>query len=78
MQKNWYVVYTRPQCEKKVAALLTKKKIENWLVWIVVDAFAAGLYFYKELYPTAILFVVYTIMAFAGYFQWKKSINMLK
>ena len=58
--------------------MLARKKIENWLVWIVVDAFAAGLYFYKELYPTAILFVVYTIMAFAGYFQWKKSINMLK
>jgi transcription antitermination factor NusG len=30
MQKNWYAVYTKPQCEKKVAALLTKKKIENF------------------------------------------------
>ncbi len=30
MQKNWYAVYTKPQCEKKVAALLTKKKIENY------------------------------------------------
>ena len=28
MQKNWYVIYTRPKCEKKVAALLAKKKIE--------------------------------------------------
>ena len=30
MQKNWYLVYTKPKCEKKVAALLTKRKIENF------------------------------------------------
>lgn len=29
MNRNWYAVYTKPQTEKKVAALLTKKKIEN-------------------------------------------------
>jgi transcription antitermination factor NusG len=31
MQKNWYVIYTKPQCEKKVATLLTKRKIENFV-----------------------------------------------
>lgn len=30
MKKNWYVVYTKSHCEKKVAALLTRKKIENY------------------------------------------------
>jgi transcription antitermination factor NusG len=30
MKKNWYVVYTKSHCEVKVAALLTKKKIENY------------------------------------------------
>lgn len=55
--------------------MLAKKKIENWLVWIVVDAFAAGLYFSKDLYPTAILFVIYTIMAVVGYGQWKRSMK---
>lgn len=30
MQKNWYIIYTKPKCEKKVAALLTKRKIENF------------------------------------------------
>lgn len=58
--------------------MLAKKKIENWLVWIVVDAFAAGLYFYKGLYPTAVLFIVYTIMAGVGYYQWKKGMNTFK
>jgi transcription antitermination factor NusG len=37
MQKNWYVLYTRPQCEKKVAALLTKKKVENFIPLVCVD-----------------------------------------
>ncbi len=31
MQKNWYVAYTRPQCEKKVAMVLAKKKIESFI-----------------------------------------------
>jgi transcription antitermination factor NusG len=30
MQKNWYAVYTKPQYEKKVSLLLTKKRIENF------------------------------------------------
>jgi transcription antitermination factor NusG len=30
MNKNWYAVYTKAQCEKKVASLLTKKKIESY------------------------------------------------
>jgi len=30
MQKNWYIVYTKAKCEKKVANLLTKRKIENF------------------------------------------------
>ena len=30
MQKNWYAVYTKQQCEKRVATLFTKKKIENF------------------------------------------------
>jgi transcription antitermination factor NusG len=31
MQKNWYIVYTKPKCEKKVALLFTKRKIEHFL-----------------------------------------------
>lgn len=37
MQKNWYVLYTRPQCEKKVATLLTKKKIETFVPYVNMD-----------------------------------------
>lgn len=55
--------------------MLAKKLIEHWLLWIVVDAVSAGLYFYKELYPTAVLFIVYTLMAVVGLIQWKKELN---
>lgn len=55
--------------------MLARKKLENWLVWIVVDITSSVIYFYKGLYPTMVLFVVLTILAAFGYLQWKKDIN---
>lgn len=54
--------------------MLAKKYIEQWIIWIIVDFVAAALYFYKQLYPTTILYVIFAVMAFIGYFQWKKSL----
>jgi len=56
--------------------MLARKKIENWLLWIVADGVAVGLFIYKGLYPTAILFIIYTAMAVVGYFQWKKHLPL--
>lgn len=53
--------------------MLARKILEHWLVWIFVDAFSIGLFWYKELYPTVILFVVYTVMAYIGFIEWKKE-----
>ena len=53
--------------------MLAKKYIEHWLIWIFVDALSAGLYVYKNLWPTVVLFAVYTIMAVFGYLEWKKE-----
>ncbi|MFV0471411.1 MAG: nicotinamide riboside transporter PnuC [Paludibacteraceae bacterium] len=55
--------------------LLAKKKIENWILWIVADALAAGLFAYKKLYPTSILFIIYTTMAIVGYLRWKATMR---
>ena len=55
--------------------MLARKIIENWLFWIVIDAVSMGMYIYKGLYPTVILFLVYTFMAFIGYRQWKEDMN---
>lgn len=54
--------------------MLARKILENWIFWIVIDFVAMGTYVYKELYPTVILFLVYTILAFIGYSQWKKDL----
>ena len=54
--------------------MLARKILEHWLVWIFVDAFSIGLFLFKELYPTVILFAVYTIMAVVGYIEWKKEV----
>jgi nicotinamide mononucleotide transporter len=53
--------------------MLARKIIENWLIWIVVDSVSVGIYFYKQLYPTTILFAVLTILAIVGYYAWKKD-----
>jgi nicotinamide mononucleotide transporter len=55
--------------------MLARKVLEHWLIWIVVDAISLGLYIYKGLYATAILFLVYTIVAVAGYYAWKKDMK---
>lgn len=52
---------------------LVKKFIENWAVWIVVDVVAAGMYFYKELYLTSALFLLYTFIAIKGWIEWNKE-----
>ena len=55
--------------------LLARKFIENWIFWIIVDSVSLSLYIYKGLYPTAILFFVLTVLAFVGYFKWKKYLS---
>lgn len=53
--------------------MLARKKLEHWLLWIIIDSVSAGLYIYKGLYITSILFGIYTIMAVVGYYQWRRS-----
>ncbi len=51
----------------------TRKKIENWLVWIAVDIVYVGLFYYKGFYFSSVLFAFYLIISFYGYRQWKRS-----
>ncbi|MFY0599408.1 MAG: nicotinamide mononucleotide transporter [Cyclobacteriaceae bacterium] len=55
--------------------LMAKKKIENWVYWIVTDLIATPLYFYKELYFFSFQFLIFTGLATWGYFSWRKSMN---
>jgi nicotinamide mononucleotide transporter len=51
---------------------LTKKLIENWLIWIAVDVICIGLYYYKGLYIFTFLYFVYLLLATMGYLNWRK------
>ena len=48
-------------------------KLENWLYWIVVDAVQAWLYAAQGLVFTAFLFLVYLVIAAAGFIEWLKT-----
>src|SRR5471032_2265539 len=53
--------------------LLSRKKIENWHVWIIVDVLYVGLYLHKQLILTAVLYGVFVLMAAAGLRAWQKA-----
>lgn len=53
--------------------MLSRKYVEQWLAWCVVDAISAALYIYKGIPLTACLYMLYTALAVAGYFRWKKA-----
>jgi nicotinamide mononucleotide transporter len=53
--------------------MVAKKILENWLYWLVIDAASIYLYLDRELYFTALLFVIYIIIIFFGWFSWLKS-----
>jgi nicotinamide mononucleotide transporter len=55
--------------------LLNRKRIENWIGWIVVDAIYVPLYLYKELYLTAILYAVYLVMSVMGLRAWRSALR---
>jgi nicotinamide mononucleotide transporter len=52
--------------------LVTRKVLENWLYWIVIDAVAVYIYFQRELFLTSLLMAAYVIIAVAGYLNWRK------
>lgn len=53
--------------------MLAKKWLEQWLLWIVVDVISTALYLWKGLYPTALLFTIYVVVAIMGYFKWRRD-----
>lgn len=55
--------------------LQAQKKIENWILWIIVDIIYIPLYLLRDLNLTAGLYVMFLIMAFWGAFEWKKQLT---
>lgn len=53
--------------------MLSRKYVEQWLVWLVVDAATVALYIYKGIPLTGCLYLLYTVLAVVGYRKWKKE-----
>ncbi len=52
--------------------MVTRKVLENWLYWLVIDSISIVLYWDRGLYLTALLFVVYLVICVFGYLQWRR------
>ena len=55
--------------------LMARRKLENWIFWIIGDIISVPLYFYKGFTFTSLQYLGFTFIAIFGYLAWKKSIN---
>jgi nicotinamide mononucleotide transporter len=53
--------------------MMTRKILENWILWIIADVVYVPMYIYKQLYPTAALYAVFLVLAVLGFVQWRRS-----
>ena len=53
--------------------LMAWKRVENWILWIIGDIMCIPLFIYKEYYLSVAQFSIFIIIAFMGYFEWKKK-----
>lgn len=56
--------------------LMAKKKVENWIFWIIADVISIPLYFYKGLVFTSFQFTIFLILAILGYIEWKQKYKL--
>jgi nicotinamide mononucleotide transporter len=56
--------------------MVTRKVLENWLYWIVIDSASLYLYFDRALYFTMILFLVYLVIIFFGFRSWLREYRL--
>jgi nicotinamide mononucleotide transporter len=58
--------------------MLTRKVLENWIYWIVIDSVSIYIYVNKGFYLTAVLFGLYTILAIVAYKKWENEYKNLE
>ena len=55
--------------------MVAKKVLENWIYWFVIDFVSVFLFLSRELYPTAVLFVIYLVIIVFGYRAWIQAVR---
>jgi len=54
--------------------MLTRKILENWLLWIALDLVYVPMFLSQRLYATALLYGVFLVLATMGYLEWRRSL----
>ena len=54
--------------------MMTRKILQNWAVWMAVDVVYVGMYLFKGLALTAVLYAIFFVLAAMGHVQWKRSL----
>ena len=57
--------------------MMARKLIENWIIWVFTDLISVFLYVEKQLWVTALLYLVFTTMAILGFIEWRKNLKKL-
>lgn len=55
--------------------LMAKRRVENWIFWIIGDIICVPMMLYKGLGITSVQYLVFTVMAILGYQNWKRNLN---
>ena len=55
--------------------MMTRKILQNWLVWIAVDIVYVPMFISQKLYATAMLYFAFLILAVMGYLEWRRSVQ---
>ena len=54
--------------------MLARKYLENWLLWAAIDVIAVGVYWTKQLLPTAVLYAIFLVLCLQGYQRWRMTL----
>jgi nicotinamide mononucleotide transporter len=53
--------------------MMTRKLLQNWMLWIALDIVYVPMFISRKLYPTAVLYAVFLVLAIMGLLQWRRS-----
>ena len=60
-------------CSIVAQFFMARKVLQNWLLWVFVDIIYVGIYLFKGLHLTAIMYAIYVVIALIGYLDWKRE-----
>lgn len=55
--------------------LQSRKKIESWILWFIIDVLAVGIYFVKGIPLYSLLYLIYLAMAVMGFSAWRNHLQ---